>query len=106
MKNIGLMIKDQRIKLGLSQTELADKLGVTKSFMSKLESGKKPISLKRLTELGSILEIDVFESIEQDNERYSKWQVVIDMFEAQDLEPEDVLLLEAFIKKVKGENFG
>ncbi len=106
MKNIGLMIKDQRIKMGLSQTELADKLGVTKSFMSKLESGKKPINLKRLTEIGSILEIDVFESIEQDNERYSKWQVVIDMFEAHDLEPEDVLLLEAFIKKVKGENFG
>jgi transcriptional regulator with XRE-family HTH domain len=101
MKNIGLMIKDQRIKLGLSQTELADKLGVTKSFMSKLESGKKPISLKRLTEIGSILEIDVFESIEQDNERYNKWQAVIDMFEAHDLEPEDVQLLEAFIVKIK-----
>ncbi|MCP1159359.1 helix-turn-helix domain-containing protein [Bacillus infantis] len=102
MKNIGLMIKDQRTKMGLSQTELADKLGVTKSFMSKLESGKKPISLKRLAELGSILQIDVFESIEQDNERYSKWEAVMDMFEANDLQPQDVLLLEAFIKRVKG----
>lgn len=103
MKNIGLMIKNQRIKMGLSQTELADKLGVTKSFMSKLESGKKPISLKRLAELGAILEIDVFESIEQDNERYNKWETVIDMFETHDLEPEDVLLLDVFIKRVRGQ---
>jgi transcriptional regulator with XRE-family HTH domain len=36
-----------------------------------------------------------------DREQLSKWNKVIEMFECNDLRPEDVLLLETFIKSIK-----
>ena len=50
----GLAIRGARARDGLSQAELADKLGTTPQVISLLESGKRPVSkamAKRLAEV-------------------------------------------------------
>lgn len=100
MKNIGQLIVDQRQRLNISQSELADKLGVTKSFMSKMGNGKKPISLKRLAQIGEVLEIEFLDCVVDDN-LLMKWKPVIDMFEKNNISPDNVLLLNDFFIKIK-----
>lgn len=42
-------LRDKREKLQLTQTELADRLGLTRDSIAKMESGERPIV--RITEL-------------------------------------------------------
>lgn len=52
---IGVLIKQARIKSGLTQQELADKVGTTKSYISKIENNIKEVrisTLKRIVEFG------------------------------------------------------
>lgn len=53
------MLKNARVKKGLSQQELADKLNVTKSYISKLENRfiSTNISVKLLKDLSETLDI-------------------------------------------------
>lgn len=55
----GLMIKNARNKKKITQLELAKKLNVSQSYMSKIENRKtKTISVDLILNLSSILEID------------------------------------------------
>lgn len=58
MKNIvGLRIKSKRIELGMTQKELADKLGYTnKSTIGKIESGINDITQSRLVAFADVLQ--------------------------------------------------
>lgn len=52
---IGALIHDTRIEKGLTQEELAVKVGTTKSYISKIENNIKEIrisTLKKIIELG------------------------------------------------------
>jgi ribosome-binding protein aMBF1 (putative translation factor) len=52
---IGAIIHDARIEKGLTQEELAEKVGTTKSYISKIENNIKEVrisTLKRIVELG------------------------------------------------------
>ena len=52
---IGALIHDTRIELGMTQEELADKVGTTKSYISKLENNLKEArisTLQKIVELG------------------------------------------------------
>lgn len=52
---IGTMIHDARIKKGLTQEELAEKVGTTKSYISKIENNVKEArfsTLQKIVELG------------------------------------------------------
>ncbi|MGE8080963.1 helix-turn-helix domain-containing protein [Peribacillus loiseleuriae] len=98
MKNIGLIIQERRKQLNISQKELADKLGVTNSFLSKIESGKSRINLKRLSQIGDILSLDIFN---YGSEIVEKWQPVIDMFEDIEVSPDDIMMLKEFLTQVK-----
>ena len=48
-------MRDRREALGLSQTDLADKLGVTKTLLSLYESGKRVPTEEHVEELASAL---------------------------------------------------
>jgi len=48
---VGLMIKQTRIDLGLSQTQLADKSGTTKHYISRIENNKSGIELSTLRKI-------------------------------------------------------
>lgn len=52
---IGALIHDARIKKGLTQEELAIKVGTTKSYISKIENNVKEVrfsTLQKIVELG------------------------------------------------------
>jgi Predicted transcriptional regulators len=53
---IGNRIKKAREKKGLTQERLAEELDVSNAYISKIERGKTPISLDRLSELCHVLE--------------------------------------------------
>jgi DNA-binding XRE family transcriptional regulator len=52
---IGALIHDTRLELGLTQEELAEKVGTTKSYISKIENNIKEArisTLQKIIELG------------------------------------------------------
>lgn len=52
---IGALIQEARLEKGLTQEELAEKVGTTKSYISKIENNIKEVrlsTLKRIIELG------------------------------------------------------
>lgn len=54
---IGRRIKNTRLKKNLKQEELADKIDVSVAFMSRIETGKGHLSLKRLIQIAGVLNI-------------------------------------------------
>ena len=48
---IGEQLKEKRIKAGLTQEQLADKVGTKKSFVSRVERGHSDIQLSTLVKL-------------------------------------------------------
>jgi DNA-binding XRE family transcriptional regulator len=52
---IGALIQDARIEKGMTQEQLAEKVGTTKSYISKIENNIKEVrlsTLQRIVELG------------------------------------------------------
>ena len=48
---IGEQLKDERLKAGLTQEQLAEKIGTKKSFISRVERGNADIQLSTLVKL-------------------------------------------------------
>lgn len=55
--DIGTIIKEARLKIGMSQKELASQIGVDVSFLCKIEKNEKNISLEKLKLISHILKI-------------------------------------------------
>lgn len=52
---IGVMIQEARLEKGLTQEELAEKVGTTKSYISKIENNIKEVrlsTLQKIVEMG------------------------------------------------------
>lgn len=52
---IGALIHEARLKRGLTQVQLAEKVGTTKSYISKIENNVKEVrisTLRKIVELG------------------------------------------------------
>ena len=60
MKNYRLIFKQKREALGLSQHKLAAQLGITQTFLSEIERGRKNPSLEQFFRLCEALDIRVF----------------------------------------------
>jgi len=54
-------IKRFRNRLGLSQLHLALELGISTTFLSDIETGKKWVSAQTLSQLAKALKIDIYE---------------------------------------------
>jgi len=63
MEQIVSKLKERRLERGLTITELADRMGMERSRLSELETGKRSPSLKRLNAwadaLGMKVKIDI-----------------------------------------------
>jgi transcriptional regulator with XRE-family HTH domain len=57
-KALGSVVTGLRIKKGLSQAALAEKLGYSLSYISKLERGQMNATLRALFDIADSLEID------------------------------------------------
>ena len=60
MDKYKLRIKEFRANKNLTQKQLADKVGISRSFLSELENGKYDISLNLLIKIGEVLEVDIW----------------------------------------------
>lgn len=54
----GMLIRGGRHKAGLTQKELAQKIGVLPHHISEMEHGKRPIGKKMAQKLGKIFNVD------------------------------------------------
>lgn len=59
---IGVLLHEARLKKGLTQEQLAEKVGTTKSYISKIENNIKEVrlsTLKKIVELGLDGEVEL-----------------------------------------------
>lgn len=98
MKEVGMRIREIREEKKLSLEELGNRIGITKSYMSRLETGKKPINLKNLHLIAEALGVDVTDLF-PDKERVDNpltqeedWVFVINELKEKGYSPGDVFL--------------
>jgi ribosome-binding protein aMBF1 (putative translation factor) len=59
------LVRDARVAAGLSQTELAERLGRHQSWVSKVEVGERRLDLEELRQMCDELEIDLVRLVRQ-----------------------------------------
>ncbi|MBC2580911.1 helix-turn-helix domain-containing protein [Clostridium sp. DJ247] len=59
MSRVGEKIKDTRIRVGMSQKQLAKKLGVAESFINEVENGRKVINQSLIDRISKVLGKDI-----------------------------------------------
>lgn len=62
-KNYHTLLRQYRLKLGLTQAQLADRLEETQSFVSKYESGEQRIDLHELERICRHLEVPLLDFV-------------------------------------------
>ncbi len=55
---IGMFLRKRRIDWQLTLSDLGDQIGLSHSYLSEIETGKKPISFKNLGKLIKALQIE------------------------------------------------
>jgi transcriptional regulator with XRE-family HTH domain len=58
-KHVGTRVRMRRLMLGMSQTTLADALGLSFQQVQKYEKGKNRISASRLQQISNVLQVPV-----------------------------------------------
>lgn len=64
MSKLRTAIAEQRIKKNMTQTELAEAVGVRRETIGRLEKGQYNPSLKLAMDIGKILEASVYDLFE------------------------------------------
>lgn len=100
MINIGKRVRNIRESKGITQKELANKMDVTKSYVSKIESGDQIPKLARLELIAIGLDVTLEELIFNTSVD-SKWKEVIELFEQKGINPEEVLKFISVLEKLK-----
>lgn len=98
-KIIGNNIKEFRNRLGLSQDQVADFIGVDRTTITKYESGDREVSLVQLEKFCDLFAIEIEDLFEEDS--VNKSANLAFAFRADDLNQEDITSIAAFQKVVK-----
>ena len=61
LKKFGKNVKIERIKKDLTQEQLAEKMGISQHYIACVEIGKQNMSLGKVLELATFLEVDIHE---------------------------------------------
>ncbi len=59
LKQFGRNVKAERVRKGLSQETLAEKMSVNREYISRIERGLQNMSLLKITELANYLNADI-----------------------------------------------
>lgn len=102
MEIIGKRIKQIRLSKKLTQDELAEKLELTKSYISKLENGVTIPNVSLLYSLADILNVSVHEFFIEQLKSHAddKWQIVNNYFDEKNISPEEVMIFIKVMKKL------
>lgn len=57
--NIGISIKSERLRRGLSQEELAEKCDISRNSVSLIETGKINPTILRIIDIARVLEVEL-----------------------------------------------
>ncbi|MBQ7914639.1 MAG: helix-turn-helix transcriptional regulator [Clostridia bacterium] len=96
---MGEKIKNLREKAGLSQTELADKLGLSKSVISAYEKGIRNPSFKVLPQLAEALNVSQLYFFEK-----GEWQNQPVTVDISDLNPDQQRIIISLVNEFKESN--
>jgi transcriptional regulator with XRE-family HTH domain len=105
LKGYGKKIKELRKRRKWSQEFLGEKIGVSNTFISKIENEVYTPSLETLNDIAKILEVDfldLFEKKEPPQELKdagAKWIVIGEELEKAGISPEQVKMWAEIIKK-------
>lgn len=59
LKNIGINIKSERLRRGVSQEELAEKCDISRNSVSLIETGKINPTIIRIIDIAKVLDVDI-----------------------------------------------
>lgn len=59
VRELGGLVRDRRMRLGLTQQEVADRATVTREWLGRFENGKATVPLSRVLDVLSVLELVV-----------------------------------------------
>ena len=59
LKNIGISIKGERLRRGISQEELAEKCDISRNSVSLIETGKINPTILRVLDIARVLKVDI-----------------------------------------------
>lgn len=65
LKIFGFNVKVERMKQGLTQAQFAEKLNVHEKHICKIETGKQNVTLKTLSKIAAILNINESKLLEK-----------------------------------------
>ena len=68
MKTTGEKIREGRANLGITQTELAEKIGVSRQTLSKYETGESLPDIERCKLLAEVLDVSLDDLVNYDRE--------------------------------------
>ncbi len=54
---IGRRIKESRLEQNMTQEDLADRIDISVAFLSRVETGKTHVNIKRLTQIAEVLKV-------------------------------------------------
>ncbi|QQR75096.1 MAG: helix-turn-helix transcriptional regulator [Holophagales bacterium] len=60
-RRLGDLLRAARIAAGLRQADLAERLGLPQSFVSKYEAGERRLTFGEVSRICSVLEVDLTE---------------------------------------------
>lgn len=66
---LGNKIRRLREQYGLSQAELASRLGLSPSYLNQIENDQRPLTVQVLLKLGSVFDIDLTHFSEEEDDR-------------------------------------
>ena len=102
---VGELIRQNREKKGISQSELAKRLGITRSFMSKLEKEQRTISTDALIKISDILDYPIEDFYpheqKQSEDEFAEWHGFIKEAERRGYTPDDFKKLLHIIDEMK-----
>lgn len=59
LRNIGISIKSERLRRGISQEELAEKCDISRNSVSLIETGKINPTILRVIDIARVLDVDI-----------------------------------------------
>lgn len=68
LRKFGKNVKIERIKKDLTQEKLAERMNVSQNYIANIERGKENMSLAKVLELSTFLDVDIDKLLNFSNE--------------------------------------